>query len=150
MSNINIPIPQDKIGENFVWRDWFQKLSNKVYGSMASQSSNNVAITGGTISGATLASYTFTGATISSSSINSTSVGLTTPAAGRFTTMELSTALSISYGGTGATTAANARTSLGLGTMATQSAGATGSFLSGDLPTAKTVTVVNGIITSIV
>lgn len=27
------PIPQDKIGESFVWRDWFQKLSNKVFGS---------------------------------------------------------------------------------------------------------------------
>jgi len=24
------PIPQDKIGETFVWRDWFQRLSNRV------------------------------------------------------------------------------------------------------------------------
>jgi hypothetical protein len=52
-------------------------------------------------------------------------------------------------GGTGASTASGARTNLGLGTMATQNIGATGTFLSGDtIP--KTITVVNGIITSIV
>lgn len=28
----NVPIPQEKIGECFVWRDWFQRLSNTVYG----------------------------------------------------------------------------------------------------------------------
>ena len=52
-------------------------------------------------------------------------------------------------GGTGASTASGARTNLGLGTMATQNIGASGSFLSGDIPQ-KSVTVVNGIITSIV
>jgi hypothetical protein len=52
-------------------------------------------------------------------------------------------------GGTGASTASGARTNLGLGTMATQNIGATGTFKSGDtIP--KTITVVNGIITSIV
>ncbi len=55
--------------------------------------------------------------------------------------------LPIVRGGTGASTAAGARTNLGLGTMATQNIGASGSFLSAD---AKTITVVNGIITSIV
>ena len=50
-------------------------------------------------------------------------------------------------GGTGASTAADARTNLGLGTMATQNIGASGTFTTVDL---KTVTVVNGIITSIV
>ena len=59
------------------------------------------------------------------------------------------TAVAVAYGGTGATTAAGARTNLGLGTMATQNTGATGSFLSGDT-VPKTITVVNGIITSIV
>jgi len=57
------------------------------------------------------------------------------------------TAVAVAYGGTGATTASGARTNLGLGTMATENIGASGSFLSAD---AKTITVVNGIITSIV
>lgn len=57
------------------------------------------------------------------------------------------TPVAVSYGGTGATTAAGARTNLGLGTIATQNIGASGSFTTVDL---KTVTVVNGIITSIV
>jgi hypothetical protein len=52
-------------------------------------------------------------------------------------------------GGTGASTASGARTNLGLGTMATQNIGASGTFQSGDT-VPKTVTVVNGIITSIV
>lgn len=50
-------------------------------------------------------------------------------------------------GGTGASTASGARTNLGLGTMATQNIGASGTFTTVD---SKTVTVVNGIITSIV
>ena len=57
------------------------------------------------------------------------------------------TTIALTYGGTGATTAAGARTNLGLGTMATQNTGASGTFTTVDL---KTVTVVNGIITSIV
>jgi hypothetical protein len=55
--------------------------------------------------------------------------------------------LPILHGGTGASTASGARTNLGLGTMATQNIGANGTFTTVDL---KTVTVVNGIITSIV
>ena len=47
--NLNTPIPQDKIEESFVWRDWFQRLSNKVFGNMADQNSNDVSITGGNI-----------------------------------------------------------------------------------------------------
>jgi hypothetical protein len=57
------------------------------------------------------------------------------------------TPVAVAYGGTGATTAAGARTNLGLGTMATQNTGASGTFISAD---SKTITVVNGIITSIV
>ena len=49
MANTNVPIPQDKIGECFVWRDWFQRLSNKVFGNMAEQNSGSVSITGGSI-----------------------------------------------------------------------------------------------------
>jgi hypothetical protein len=67
----NIPIPQNPIGENFAWRDWFQKLSNKVYGSMANQDSGSVVITGGTING--------------------TSIGAATPSTGKFTTLDATT-----------------------------------------------------------
>ena len=49
MTKLTTPIPQDKIGENFVWRDWFQRLSNTVYGTLASQDASNVNITGGAI-----------------------------------------------------------------------------------------------------
>jgi len=59
------------------------------------------------------------------------------------------TTIALANGGTGATTAAGARTNLGLGTMATQNTGVSGTFLTGDIPQ-KTVTVTNGIITSIV
>jgi len=50
----NTPIPQDKIEECFVWRDWFQRLSNAVFGSMAAQNANSVSITGGDIHANTL------------------------------------------------------------------------------------------------
>ena len=70
-TQINTPIPPNPIGENFAWRDWFQKLSNKVYGSMANQDSGSVNITGGYING--------------------TVIGNTTPASGKFTTLEATT-----------------------------------------------------------
>ena len=44
-----VPIPQDEIKESFVWRDWFQKLSNRVYGTMAEQDASAVVVTGGVI-----------------------------------------------------------------------------------------------------
>jgi hypothetical protein len=82
-------------------------------------------------------------ARISGSYIGITGVGTLT--AGTWN----ATAVAVAYGGTGATTAAGARTNLGLGTMATQNTGVSGTFLSGDT-VPKTITVVNGIITSIV
>lgn len=70
MAKITPPIPQDKIGESFVWRDWFQRLSDKVFGTMGTQDSTNVSITGGTIDG--------------------TSIGATTPSTGKFTSVNTS------------------------------------------------------------
>ena len=43
------PIPQDEIKESFVWRDWFQRLSNRVYGTMSEQDASAVNVTGGVI-----------------------------------------------------------------------------------------------------
>ena len=42
------PIPQDPIGETFVWRDWFQRLSNKVFGTAAAIDVPVAPIYGGT------------------------------------------------------------------------------------------------------
>jgi len=97
-TKVSFPIPQDKIEESFVWRDWFQKLSNKVYGSLASQDANAVAITGGTIKNST----------ITDSTVDNTPIGETSRNTGKFTTLTLTNPLSIAYGGTGtATTSAN-------------------------------------------
>jgi len=67
----NIPIPQNPIGENFAWRDWFQKLSNRVFGTLGNQDSSSVVITGG--------------------SINGTTIGSATPSTGKFTTLDATT-----------------------------------------------------------
>lgn len=96
-----IPIPRDPIGESFVWRDWFQKLSNTVYGTIATQDANNVNITGGTIS-----NINFTGVTITKSTIDSTPIGNNSASTGRFTSIKLDTALAVAYGGTGVKTSA--------------------------------------------
>jgi hypothetical protein len=51
MSKVIPPIPKDKIGENFAWRDWFQKLSDNT----------NVLFTGNTSSGGTIPAANTTG-----------------------------------------------------------------------------------------
>ena len=70
-TQINVPIPQNPIGENFAWRDWFQKLSNRVFGTMGNQDAGSVAITGG--------------------SINGTTIGASGPTTGKFTTLDATT-----------------------------------------------------------
>lgn len=96
-----IPIPRDKIEESFVWRDWFQKLSNTVYGSIATQDANNVNITGGTIS-----NINFVGVAITKSTVDSTPIGNNSASTGRFTSIRLDTVLAVAYGGTGVKTSA--------------------------------------------
>ena len=94
MANQLPPIPQDQIGENHPWRDWFRNLGNYIQaaqgggviwaisqggtgsstaqgarsnlgiGTMGVQNSDNVAITGGSISGVTLSGYVPTSRTI--------------------------------------------------------------------------------------
>jgi len=75
MANPNTPIPQSPIGENFQWRDWFQRLSNRVYGSLSTQNSNGVDITGGTI--------------------DNTAIGSKTPSTGSFTSLKLGAPLDV-------------------------------------------------------
>lgn len=75
-------------------------------GTMSTQNANNVSITGG--------------------SLNGTVIGASSPAQAYFTTISAGTwegtAIAVAHGGTGATNATDARTNLGLGTMATQNA----------------------------
>jgi hypothetical protein len=42
------PIPQNPIGESFVWRDWFQKLSNRVFGTASTVDIPITPVNGGT------------------------------------------------------------------------------------------------------
>lgn len=105
MAKLTTPIPPDKIGESFVWRDWFQRLSDKVFGTMAQQDASSVAITGGSISNIDLNGNNISNAHITNSFIESTTIGLNNPAAGSFTSVVLGTPLAVSYGGTGVKTA---------------------------------------------
>ena len=95
-----LPIPRDAIGESFVWRDWFQKLSDKVYGTLSQQNADNVNITGGTIS-----NINFSGVAITKSTVDSTPIGNTSASTGHFTSLKINTALAVAYGGTGVKTA---------------------------------------------
>ena len=103
MAKLTTPIPPDKIGESFVWRDWFQRLSDKVFGTMAQQDANSVSITGGSISNIDLNGNNISNARITNSFIESTPIGLNNPSAGSFTSVILGTPLAISYGGTNST-----------------------------------------------
>jgi len=131
MATKQFPIPQNPIGENFVWRDWFQKLSDRVFGSMSNQDSDAVLINGG--------------------AIDNTPIGANTPSTGAFTTLSATTPLPLTSGGTGSNAAAGARTNLGLGTMATQNVGISTTVTLAALTTGGTqgsITVFNGIITA--
>jgi len=87
MARLAPPIPQDKIQESFVWRDWFQRLSDRVYGTMASQDAGSVTITGGNISGISLVGNDISGAFITGSFVDSTPIGLAIAAEANFTTV---------------------------------------------------------------
>ena len=108
MARFTPPIPQDPIKESFVWRDWFQRLSDKVFGTLAQQDANNVSITGGAISNIDLVGNNISNAHITDSYIDSTPIGLSIPSVSHFTSTALDTPLLVAYGGTGvATSTAN-------------------------------------------
>ena len=108
MARFTPPIPQDPIKESFVWRDWFQRLSDKVFGTLAQQDANNVSITGGVISNIDIVGNNISNAHITDSYIDSTPIGLSIPSVSHFTSTVLDTPLLVAYGGTGvATSTAN-------------------------------------------
>ena len=131
MAKFTTPIPQDKIGESFVWRDWFQRRSDKVFGTLAQQDANNVSITGGAISNIGLVGNNISNAHITDSYLDSTPIGLSIPSAGHFTSVILETPLAIAYGGTNGTATPTAGTvAYGTGTSyAFTLAGTTGQVL---------------------
>lgn len=94
MARFTPPIPQDPIKESFVWRDWFQRLSDKVFGTLAQQDANNVSITGGAISNIDLVGNNISNAHITDSYLDSTPIGLSIPSTGHFTSVILDTPLS--------------------------------------------------------
>lgn len=112
--------------------------------------------TGNTLTKATLTAGTAIGIsngagaiTIDNTGVSSFSAGTTglTPSIASTGAVTLAGTLGLANGGTGGTDAATARTNLGLGTIAVKNIGVSGSFTTVDL---KTVTVTDGIITSIV
>jgi hypothetical protein len=128
------PIPQNPIGESFVWRDWFQRLSNRVYGSMTEQDANDVFITGGVI--------------------DDTAIGANTPSTGAFTTLKVALTGYMKANGTSNITAATTipNTDItGLGTMSTQNVGISATVALAKVTVVGTdgsLTVSNGIITA--
>lgn len=151
MANSTPPIPQDPIGENFKWRDWFQKLSDKVFGTLSEQNANSIAVTGGSLSGVvinngTINNSSITGGTITNATLSGGTLdNVTLKGSYHLSSLTLTTPLAITSGGTGASTASGARSNLGLG-----------SGLSVTITTAKltaggtngSMTFTNGILTS--
>jgi len=128
------PIPPNPIGESFAWREWFQRLSNRVYGSMTEQDANDVFITGGVI--------------------DDTAIGANTPSTGAFTTLKVALTGYMKANGTSNITASTTipNTDIaGLGTMATQNVGITTTVALARLTAGGangSMTVANGIVTA--
>ena len=129
------------------FRDWFYSVfqfinqQSGTLGTMAFENANNVAITGGSIGGVG----------ITGSSLDSTEIGNSVPTTGKFTTVTTTNPIAITSGGTGANTAAGARTNLGLGSMATQNIGINATITTAKLTVTGTngsMTFTNGILTA--
>lgn len=141
------PIPNNPITDVFVWRDWFYKVS-QVLGEQAGLSWTTINFTGSNlrdivtrqhnalqdIQGGIASEYYH----LSQAQYNTIASFPTLP-------------ISIANGGTAATTAAGARTNLGLGTMATENIGITATITTAKLTALGangSMTFVNGILTA--
>lgn len=75
---------------------------------------------GGTYPNPTVTGLHVTTGSATGITVDNSPIGSTTPSTGAFTTITATTPVAVTSGGTGASTAAGARTNLGLGTIATQ------------------------------
>ena len=147
MAKLAPPPPTNQDVSSRQFRDWFYSIFQFVnqqsgtLGTMAFENANSVAITGGAIGGVG----------ITGSTVDNTPIGSSTPSTGKFTTLSASVPIPITSGGTGANTAAGARTNLGLGTMATQNIGINATITTAKLTVTGTngsMTFTNGILTA--
>jgi hypothetical protein len=128
------PIPPNPIGESFAWREWFQRLSDRVFGSMTDQNADDVFITGGVI--------------------DDTAIGANTPSTGAFTTLKVALTGYMKANGTSNITASTTipNTDItGLGTMSTQNVGINTTVALAKLTAGGvngSMTVANGIVTA--
>ena len=141
------PIPNNPITDVFVWRDWFFKVSQLLV-QQASIAWTSLDFTGSNLQDIQTRQH---------NALQSIQGGIASQyyhlTATEYATVQAfpTIPLTIANGGTGATTAANARTNLGLGTMATQNTGITATITTAALTTLGTqgsMTFTNGILTA--
>ena len=141
------PIPNNPVTDVFVWRDWFFKVSQLLV-QQASIAWTSIDFTSSNLQDIQTRQH---------NALQSIQGGIASQyyhlTATEYATVQAfpTIPLTIANGGIGATTAANARTNLGLGTMATQNTGITATITTAALTTLGTqgsMTFTNGILTA--
>ena len=141
------PIPNNPVTDVFVWRDWFFKVSQLLV-QQASIAWTSLDFTGSNLQDIQTRQH---------NALQSIQGGIASQyyhlTATEYATVQAfpTIPLTIANGGTGATTAANARTNLGLGTMATQNTGITATITTAALTalgSQGSMTFTNGILTA--